>query len=380
VFLKGDKIEQDAECNFEQNLARKFVRETKLHGDPVHYTRALAMQGEVKARLGKYEEALAAFEKLKAVYIQEEHSEAISSAYGTDRSAQAYSQSALWHMQLGNMAEALQTCNYVLDVLLPKMDPKNVLNSCEMLLPIIRILKNRGEEKRMRRLFHEHVQENFHRHFGKDGVTPCLPIFRPLLLLLDICNEAEECPDLADGVEWLLEDEANGDMPDFLDSVYVKLCWSPNSMVAELCLRLAKKLTSDRDKIALLVKGLKLARKADGKMKDEEGNVKLPIAYEIHEPVYTELKSMAEMYGVQLGDGTISFGEQTSHIDPINLPCSYLRHHTSSDRSTGEGTSSRSDSTPNCSVRRISSTRSLKSSGRLESSSVLESLNEEEGE
>ena len=375
VFLKGDKIEQDAECNFEQNLARKFVRETKLHGDPVHYTRALAMQGEVKARLGKYEEALAAFEKLKAVYIQEEHSEAISSAYGTDRSAQAYSQSALWHMQLGNMAEALQTCNYVLDVLLPKMDPKNVLNSCEMLLPIIRILKNRGEEKRMRRLFDEHVQENFHRHFGKDGVTPCLPIFRPLLLLLDICNEAEECPDLVEGVKWLLEDEANGDMPDFLDSVYVKLCWSPNSMVAELCLRLAKKVTSESDKIALLMKGLKLARKADRKMKDEEGNVKLPIAYEIHEPVYTELKSMAEMYGVQLGDGTIPFGTQTSHIGPTNLPDSYLQHHTSDDHST---VSCGSDSTPNQGLRRVGSTHSLRSMRR--SSGVLESLNEEDGD
>lgn len=115
-------------------------------------------------------------------------------------------------------------------------------------------------------------------------------------------------------------------------------------------------------------------------MKDEEGNVKLLTTYGIHETVYTDLKSMAEMYGVQLGDGTISFGEQISHIDPINLLCSYLRHHTSSDRSTGEGTSSRSDSTPNRGVRRKSSTRTLRSSGRLESSSVLESLNEKEGE
>lgn len=149
VFLKGNKIDQDKECNFKQNLVRKFVKETKLHGDPVHYIRALAMQGETKARLGKYQEALASFEQLKDSYIPEEHSEGISSAYGTDRSAQCYSQSALWHLMLGNVDDALRMCEYVIEELLPKMDPKNVLNSCELILPLIRILKNCGQEKRM---------------------------------------------------------------------------------------------------------------------------------------------------------------------------------------------------------------------------------------
>ena len=305
VFLKGDKIEQDMECSFEQNLVRKFVRETKLHGDPIHYTRALAMQGETKARLGKYEEALDAFEKLKASYVPEEHSEGVSSAYGTDRSAQCYSQSALWHYMLGNADEALRMCEYVIDELLPKMDPKNVLNSCELILPLIRILKNRGQEKRMRKLFYEEVVQNFHRHFGKDGVTPCLPVFRPLLLLLDVCNETEECPDLVDGVEWLVSDEENGVPPDFLDSVYTKLCWSPNSMVAELCLRLAKRISSQRDKEVLIEKAWTLSSKAERKMKDVEGKVKFQIAYEMHEPIYYEIKQMAESYGIELHEESI---------------------------------------------------------------------------
>lgn len=380
VFLKGDKIEQDKECNFEQNLVRKFVRETKLHGDPVHFTRALAMQGEVKARLGKYNEALASFERLKAAYIPEEHSEGVSSAYGTDRSAQCYSQSALWHYMLGNVDEALALCEYVIDELLPKMDPKNVLNSCELILPLIRILKNRGQEKRMRKLFHKEVVQNFEKHFGKDGVTPCLPVFRPLLLLLDVCSEDEECPDLISGVEWLVSDEENGVPPDFLDSVYTKLCWSPNSMVAELCLRLAKKVTNQRDKVVLIEKGLTLSRKADRKMKDVEGNVKLRIAYDMHEPIYNEIKQMAETYGIDSHETSTSgsLSQQSSNIDPHNLPKSYLRHRSSSGRLTGDKTSSRSDSSleGEQSIERTSSSL-FGSSGRLSSSALMESVNEE---
>ena len=381
VFLKGDKIDQDKECNFEQNLVRKFVHETKLHGDPVHYTRALAMQGETKARLGKYQEALASFEKLKASYIPEEHSEAVSSAYGTDRSAQCYPQTALWHHMLGNETEALRMCEYVIDELLPKMDPKNVLNSCEMILPIIRILKNHGQEKRMRELFDEHVVQNFHKHFGKDGVTPCLPVFRPLLLLLDVCSDSQECPDLVDGVEWLVSDEENGVPPVFLDSVYTKLCWSPNDMVAELCLRLAKTVSSQRDKVTLLEKAVKLSTKADRKMKDIEGKVKFEIAYEMHEPVFNEIKQMAETYGIEMDNGSISsLSENNSaNIDPQNLPKSYLRHRTSSGASTKGSTSSRSDS-PEATKersRRLSSGFLRSSSGRLSSSALMESVNEE---
>ena len=382
VFLKGDKIDQDNECNFEQNLVRKFVRETKLHGHPVHYTRALAMQAETKARLGKYQEALDAFEKLKATYVPEEHSEGISSAYGTDRSAQCYSQSALWHFMLGNVDEALKMCEYVINELLPKMDPKNVLNSCELILPVIRILKNFGQEKRMRKLFDEQVVQNFHRYFGKDGVTPCLPVFRPLLLLLDVCTGAEECVGLVDGVEWLVSDEENGVPPDFLDSVYTKLCWSPNSMVAELCLRLAKVVSSQGDKVALIRKAWKLSTKADRKMKDVEGKVMFQIAYEMHEPIYEEIKQIAESHGLELQEEVIieSVSKQSSHLDTHKLPKSYLRHRSSSGRSTGGGTSaSKSDSSPEESrehSRKLSSSF-VGSSGRLSSGALMESVDEE---
>ena len=339
VFLKGGKIQQDSDSHFEQNLARKFVRETKIHGDPIHYTRALAMQCEVKARLGKYETALESFEILKSIYDPAEHSEGIASQYGTDRSGQAFSQVALWYMQLGRMDEALEACENVVNCLIPLMDPANVLNMCELLLPVIRILKPRGQALRMKQLFQEQVVCNFDKHFGKDGVTPCLPIFKPLTMLLDICHDQDGFPNLADAVEWLV-DEKKCCLPDFLDSVYTKLCWSPYGMVAELCLRVAYRLKtlngSDNDCREIVKRGLQLARKAEKKMKDARGQIILPIAYEIHVPVIEGLESLAVELDLAVEDDrdstTLSRGSNTNSAPDLkNLPASYMK--TNSDRS-----------------------------------------------
>jgi hypothetical protein len=337
VFLKGGKIQQDKECNFEQNLVRKFVRETKLHGEPTHYTRALAMQCEVQARLGKYRQALETFGILKSIYNPEEHSEGVSATYGTDRSAQAFSQSALWHAQLGELKQSYAVCEYVLTDLFVLMDPKNVLNSCELLLPIIRIYKPLGQAKRMRDLFDKHVVQNFHKHFDKDGFTPCLPLFKPLMMLLDICHDPVAFPNFEEAVEWLTEEE-NGVPPDFLDSIICKLCWSPYGMVAELCLRIATRLIKVNgnylDAKRLVEKGLGLAKKAHRKLW-KSGKVLLPIAYEIHKPVYDELVDVGHTMGIFTGEDDASVQSSktgSDEADPTkNLPSSYLMGQHSND-------------------------------------------------
>jgi tetratricopeptide (TPR) repeat protein len=342
VFLKGGKIQQDAKCNFEQNLARKFVRETKLQGDPVHYTRALAMFCEVKARLGKYRTALESFATLKEIYDPEEHSEGVVSAYGTDRSAQAFSQAALWHLQNGEEGKVLDACEYVLDNLMPLMDPKNVLNSCEMLLPIIYVYKSRGQENRMRNLFQKYVISSHNRYF-KEHSSPCSPVFKPLMMLLSICHDPVGFSHLAEAVTWLLVEE-NGVASEFLDSIYTKLCWSPHSLVAELCLRLAKRLIDTNGDISdaqmLILKGLRLAKQADKKMKNNLGNVILPISYALHEPVYKELREIAVEMGISSNDDFESLhsfsGENSvssSVADTKNVPSSYLKKGGSSQES-----------------------------------------------
>jgi hypothetical protein len=310
VFMKGGKILQDGEFNFEQNLSLKYVRDTKRMGGPVHYSRALAMLCEVQARAGKCNEALETLEEIKLVYDPKTHSEAVCKAYGTDRTVHAFSQSALWYHMLGDSENSVKACKYVLEHIVHHMDPTNVLNSCELLLPVVRIMAYRGEVKAMRDLFDDMVVQNYHKYEIK--FTPCRPIFKPLIMLLDIWHDPDNYPDFSEAVEWLLVEE-NAAMDDFFDSMYVKLGWAPNTVTADLCLRVAKKLHAeggDIEKVKILVKkGMGAARKAEWKMKDEEGNVKLLVSHEIHEPVSQQLMDFVDGLGMDSDfDGAESLG------------------------------------------------------------------------
>jgi hypothetical protein len=311
VFMKGGKILQDADCTFEQNLAAKYVRDTERAGDPVHFSRALAMLCEVQARAGKYREALETFSDVNRIYDPVKYSEGICQAYGTDRTAHSFSQSALWYHMLGDTENSAKACDYVLENILHLMDPSNILNSCELLLPVVRIMAYRGQVKRMRDLFDDMVVQNYHKFEVK--FTPARPIFKPLIMLLDIWHDPDNYPEFSEAVEWLLE-EGSAVTDDFLDNMYVKLGWGPNTMTADLCLRFAKKLHGEGggiEKVEKLVKkGIDAARNVEWKMKDDEGNVKFPVAYEIHEPVSEELMAFASELGM---DSDLDAGSLCGH-------------------------------------------------------------------
>ena len=67
------------------------------------------------------------------------------------------------------------------------------------------------------------------------------------------------------------------------------------SLVAEVCLHLASQLDRDDEtQCALINEGLRLSRLADPKMKDEEGNVTNPVAFEYHSRIYSELQHFNE--------------------------------------------------------------------------------------
>ena len=108
-------------------MALRFVQESKLHLDPVHYARALGLLGDVYGRRGEYDTALEQFKRMTEVYDPESLSLPIAEAYGFDRCAQVYSFSALWHDQLGNSEKAISTCEYIIQDVLPVMDPTNTL-------------------------------------------------------------------------------------------------------------------------------------------------------------------------------------------------------------------------------------------------------------
>jgi len=143
--------------------------------------------------------------------------------------------------------------------------------------------------------------------------------------LLEICADATSFDKLDEAADWLCEGD-NGVTEDFVDSIYAKAGWSPYDMVAELCLRVANRLGlegRDMEKQRLLTsKGLMLVRMAEKKLRDAEGNVTVPIAYEMHEPVYNALEMVARQMGVVCEDG--SEAQLRRRLD-VHLPPSYLK-------------------------------------------------------
>ena len=226
VFLKGGKIQKPA--SFEGDLVRRFVAETKKHhdlsGDPVHYARALAMQAEILAKESRFAEALDAFTTMKSIYDIDEHSDLVSKHYGTDRCAQAYAFSALWYAEVGKKELGSRSCEYVIDEILDKMDPTNVLNFNVTLLPIIKLLKSRGEASRARRLYDKYVIKNYEKHFKDGAKTPAKPLMRPMMLLLKLCEESGPYNEMDADIDFMAEG-TNGEVPPMLDNIYVStLC------------------------------------------------------------------------------------------------------------------------------------------------------------
>ena len=83
------------------------------------------------------------------------------------------------------------------------MELKNVHNTCMLLLPVIKIMKDDGEFSAARQLFDSHVCRNFVLYFGDDGKTPCLSMFKPIMYLLDINICGAQMADLNEVVSWL---------------------------------------------------------------------------------------------------------------------------------------------------------------------------------
>jgi tetratricopeptide (TPR) repeat protein len=231
--LQFGQIGQDEQCTYEQSLVARFVYETRVHGDPVHYTRALAMQCEMYGRLGQYEKALEMHTQLAELYNAEEHSSQICEFYGCDRSAQSFSLSALWYAQTGDTTKALETCWYVLNELFPEMERSNVHNSCLLIYPVLWILKDNNFALDARDHFIRWVVEPFDEYFGDGRSTFCLPVYDPIMMVLDLAGNPE-VENLADYLDWATTDDnlrygtvincALGSYGHFADAISAEIC------------------------------------------------------------------------------------------------------------------------------------------------------------
>ena len=77
-------------------------------------------------------------------------------------------------------------------------------------------------------------------------------------------------------------------------------------------------MRNDREKVQKLVhKGLNAARKAVWKMHDEDGNLVLPVAFEIHEPAENELFEMGDRLDMGEDCKSMSTASSTPKTEPL---------------------------------------------------------------
>lgn len=250
--------------DYEHDLVSNFVEETRIHGDPVHYSRSLAMQGEFFSRQGRYSDALYCHERLKRVYNVKKHSALVVAAYNSDRSAQNFGLTANCLYRMGRVKEALLLCDKVLNVLLPQMDLKNVHNSVIMIYPLLWIMKNEKMSKKAANAFKKFVTDPFYLHFGNDGKTATLPFFKPIKVLFTISMFLEGDLDHLDEKElitWALEENSLR-ISKNLNNAMVGYGRCGASIGSEICLHLSKQTDDQGTKEKLLKKGWTLVNEA----------------------------------------------------------------------------------------------------------------------
>lgn len=331
-WLKGGKIKNDANGFFEQNLARKFVRESKLYytRDPIHYMRAISMLAEVTAMAGDCDTALKLVGGLKRIYDPTKHSKAMAQTYGVDRASVALAHMAMWYDYLGDAPKALEACHHVIQSVIPKLDPTNTLGMFDLILPIVKTLHRHGHSLQSYHLFNDHIHQAFLKYHDPESFTPSKSVHQPAVWLFALAAEAQggnALCELDQVVAWLVEGD-NGIPNEFLDNIEIRSSWGPSDMSAELCLLAAQRLmqqTDDQNNLetakTIAQKGLKCARIADRKIRNATGDVVLPFAHQNHDPVLSQVEDLCQTLGV--------YTEAPHWVEPtpdvqVQLPPSYL--------------------------------------------------------
>ncbi len=275
----------------ENELITNFVKETKHHGDPIHYGRALAMQGEMFHRQGRYEEAIKTHFELKRVYDVEELHELVVESYASDRIGQNFGCTANCYMRLDQVGKAMEIVEFIIAHLIPKMNPKNVHNSIVTIYPAIWILKDNGRADKAKEIFVKFVLKPFHEYFGEDGTTPFLPAFRGIQILLDIVLYMEGKENSFDErfYDWAQETN-NLEVSKTLDFAIGNFGRNMSTTISEICLRLSK-LTDDKEKREKLIhNGIRAAEVAISRCDGSDESSKILTTYLQIKPVYDELR------------------------------------------------------------------------------------------
>ncbi|KAL7552126.1 hypothetical protein ACHAWF_018244 [Thalassiosira exigua] len=261
--LRMGAIEQDEDCSYEKDLCKEFVEQARLNGDPVHYGRAMAMQAETLGRLGDFKEALHVVEQVRSIYDIETQHSAICQAYGSDRVAQAFASSIDFNHCLGKTQEALDASIHIVDVILPKSDPKNVHNSFVLILPAIITMKENGLAMEAFSAFQTRIINPFNEHFGEGGTTWSKPMFKPILTMLDLQAREDHDTKTVDELSlWALDEEHFEQKMERYERIWASHGASPKAFLGEICFSLSRRHTNAEKAGQLLQKAILLIKQS----------------------------------------------------------------------------------------------------------------------
>jgi hypothetical protein len=224
---------------FAGSLVERFTNELASEQHNEHYLRSLAMKTELLALRGEYDNSLQKCNELRDVYNARKYSSLLSRTYGQDHCCQCIAQSALWSFHLQREDEASDTCDFVINTLLPSVDPRNVGHFFLMLYPVILVMKNLNRAKEARDVFEEYVVRKSDALLGKEGKSPDRTVHQAILILLDLAKEDCSVDEIQACANWALAEDS-GIFSDALDLFTGSAGRTARSITAEICLRLSE--------------------------------------------------------------------------------------------------------------------------------------------
>lgn len=258
IALKNGHIAQDAEFRYEKAMLRRYMQETRLHGDPIYIIHALTLQAGMYSRLGEFETAIDIQRSLSQMYNVEFFSMDLCDQYGSDIGAECIAASALWRLAVGEADDALDTCLFATNEILPVLERRNIHSSFVVLFPIIWVLVECGRPLEAKEAFETFVCEPF-MELPQGTTTFFLRLYDPILMLLNLAgNNVIDGSILEDYVEWACDIE-NLKCGDLVNAKTAEMGRSADSISVEICCRLAERVKSEAERKTLVELGRAVA-------------------------------------------------------------------------------------------------------------------------
>ncbi len=204
-----------------------------------------------------------------------------------DRCAVAFASSALWYLQMGQVDNAIERCDYVINHILPHYDEKDVVGLYQIFIQIIRVLKWNGQVDKAREAYSKFMPDAAGSHFAVKT------IHKPMGLLLQISEGSTyeyDVNNMQEDIDLVL----SFDMDDMTDNNLTCDGWSMKSMAAELCMLFARRLDAGNVvRESLIDRGITMATVAKRRVKASNGMVKHILAYQANKEIHQALLLLA---------------------------------------------------------------------------------------